>query len=117
MGLGLPSCFGHHWIVCDTGDLGSVLSCLCGICAEHLVASWLLALFLCLWEVEKGTQAAKHGSEQELRRVRDVSASFKRRNCLQRQVHRMVMAAGRRSPHRQSLGAGNPVWEQLVPQK
>ena len=77
MGLGLPSCFGHHWIICDTRDLGRVLSRPCGICAEHLMASWLLALLVYLWEMEEGTQAAKRASEQELRRVRDVSLHLK----------------------------------------
>lgn len=67
MGLGLPSYFGSHWIIWDTGDLDRVLSCPCGISAEHLMASWLLALLLYLWEMEEGTQAAKHASEQELR--------------------------------------------------
>lgn len=41
------------------------------------MSSWLLALLVYLWEMEKGTQAPKCASEQELRRVRDVSFHLK----------------------------------------
>ena len=41
------------------------------------MASWLLALLVYLWEMEEGTQAAKCASEQELRRVREVSLHLK----------------------------------------
>lgn len=54
MGLGLPS-FGYHRIICDMGDFGRVRSCLCDICAQHSVALWHLPLYVCLWEMEKGT--------------------------------------------------------------
>lgn len=73
------------------------------------MASWLLASFMFLWAMEKGTQGAKHASKQGAEEGQSSVALCGRKTAWGGRSVRWWQLQRGVCPHRQDLGAGNLV--------